>query len=79
MVHHTGVIIHTGILLPETVLHSGLFAVLAAFVAINTVLYASLALANVLPKIYPGDWVSSRNRRQETRSIYPDAESRHPM
>ncbi|KNC18465.1 hypothetical protein AC792_12050 [Arthrobacter sp. RIT-PI-e] len=66
-------------LLPESVLHSGIFAVLAAFVAINTVLYASLALANVLPKIYPGDWVSGRNRRTETRSIYPDAESRHPM
>ncbi|KQO04137.1 hypothetical protein ASF21_03555 [Arthrobacter sp. Leaf234] len=59
-------------LLPETVLHSGLFAVLAAFVAINTVIYASLALANVLPKIYPSDWVTNRNRRTETRSIYPE-------
>ncbi|BBE24182.1 hypothetical protein MN0502_30650 [Arthrobacter sp. MN05-02] len=64
----------TGILLPESVLHTDLFAILAAFVAINTVLYASLALAGVLPKIYPTDWVTSRNRRTETRSIYPDAE-----
>lgn len=69
----TGTIIRTGILLPESVLHSGVFAVLAAFVAINTVIYASLALVNVLPKVYPGDWVSGRNRRTETRSIHPDA------
>lgn len=68
-----GPIVPTGILLPESVLHSDLFAILAAFVAINTVVYASLALANVLPKIYPTDWVTNRNRRTETRSIYPDA------
>ena len=67
-----GPIVRTGILLPETVLHSSLFAILAAFVAINTVIYASLALANVLPKIYPTDWVTNRNRHTETRSIYPD-------
>lgn len=68
-----GPVIPAGILLPESVLHSNLFAVLAAFVAINTVIYASLALANVLPKIYPADWVTNRNRRIETRSIYPEA------
>jgi hypothetical protein len=67
-----GPIVPTGILLPESVLHSHLFAILAAFVAINTVIYASLALANVLPKIYPSDWVTNRNRRTETRSIHPD-------
>lgn len=66
-----GPIVPTGILLPESVLHTDLFAVLAAFVAINTVIYASLALSNVLPKIYPSDWVTDRNRRTETRSIYP--------
>lgn len=65
----------TGILLPESVLHSNLFAVLAAFVAINTVIYACLALSNVLPKVYPSDWVTNRNRRTETRSIYPDAKA----
>lgn len=68
-----GPVVPTGILLPETVLHSDLFAILAAFVAINTVIYASLALANVLPKIYVTDWVTNRNRRTETRSIYPDS------
>jgi hypothetical protein len=67
------VIVPTGILLPESVLHSGLFAVLAAFVAINTVIYACLAVSNILPKIYVSDWVTTRTRRTETRSIHPDA------
>ena len=35
-------------LLPESVLHSGWFAVLAAFVAINTVMYVVLALAMLI-------------------------------
>ncbi len=75
MMYAAGPIIRTGILLPESVLHSSLFAVLAAFVAINTVIYASLALANVLPRIYPGDWVSDRGRRTETRSIHPTSDT----
>lgn len=64
-------VVPAGILFPESVLHSELFAVLAAFVAINTVMYAALAAAKVLPKIYPSDWTRGRNRRTETRSIYP--------
>jgi hypothetical protein len=67
------VIVPTGILLPESVLHSNLFAVLAAFVAINTVIYACLAVSNILPKIYVSDWVTDRTRRTETRSIHPDS------
>lgn len=62
-----------GLLLPESVLASDLFAVLAAFVAINTVMYVVLAIAKMLPKVYLGDFVNGRNRRSETRSIYPDA------
>ncbi|HJR50695.1 MAG TPA: hypothetical protein VJ794_06280 [Gemmatimonadales bacterium] len=62
-----------GLLLPESVLGSDLFAVLAAFVAINTVMYVALAIAKMLPKVYLGDFVNGRNRRSETRSIYPDA------
>jgi hypothetical protein len=61
------------LLLPESVLASDLFAVLAAFVAINTVMYVVLAIAKMLPKVYLGDFVNGRNRRSETRSIYPDA------
>ena len=62
-----------GVLLPESILGSELFGVLAAFVAINTILYVTLAVAKMLPKVYVGDWIGSRNRRGETRSIRPDA------
>jgi hypothetical protein len=61
-----------GILLPEGFLRSPFFAVLAAFVAINTVMYLSLAIAKMLPKLYLSDYLPSRNRRGETRSIHPD-------
>ena len=71
MVPATAVSLHTGLLLPVSVLHSSLFAVLAAFVAINTVMYGALAVAKVLPKVYPGDWITWRNRRAQSRSIYP--------
>jgi hypothetical protein len=54
------------------VLHANWIAVLTAFVALNTVMYAALAVAKVLPKMYVSDWVRSRNRRSQTRSIYPD-------
>lgn len=62
----------SGLVLPTSILHSELFAVLAAFVAINTVMYCALALAKLLPKVYPSDWFSSPNRRAESRSIYPE-------
>ncbi|GAB2721982.1 hypothetical protein ACX801_10145 [Arthrobacter bambusae] len=62
-----------GILLPEEILHSDWFAVLATFVAINTLMYGALAIAKILPKVHPGDWIRTRNQRSETRSIHPDA------
>jgi hypothetical protein len=62
-----------GIVLPASVMHTQFFAVLAAFVAINTIVYAALSVARILPRIYLSDWVHGRNRRAETRSIYPDA------
>jgi hypothetical protein len=61
-------------LLPESLLHSATFAILSAFVAINTVMYGALALGKLLPKVYVADWVPQRNQRSETRSIYPDLE-----
>ncbi len=61
-------------ILPESVLHSGWFAVLAAFVAINTVMYVALATATMLPKVHVSDWFTSRDRRIQNRSIHPDAE-----
>lgn len=65
----------TGLVLPESLLHSQWFAVWATFVAINTLMYAALSVAKILPKIYPSDWVRGRNRRAETRSIHPDADN----
>lgn len=62
-----------GILLPEDLLRNQLVAVLAAFVAINTIVYVTLAVAKILPKIYVRDWIGTRNRRAETRSIDPEA------
>jgi len=67
-----------GVLLPETFLRSPFFAVLATFVAINTVMYLALAVAKILPKIYFTDYLSGRNRRGESRSIHPtDLVGRH--
>ena len=39
-----------GILLPEEVLGSGWFQALAAFVAVNTLVYAALSLAKLIPR-----------------------------
>ena len=39
-----------GILLPDDVLGSGWFHALAAFVAINTLVYATLSLAKLIPR-----------------------------
>ncbi|MCL2543234.1 MAG: hypothetical protein FWE71_12360 [Nocardioidaceae bacterium] len=61
-----------GILLPQSLMHSSWFGVLAAFVAVNTVVYVVLALAKSLPKIHPADWLPRRYERSETRSIHPD-------
>ncbi len=40
----------TGVLLPSSVLQSGWFQLLAAFVAINTLIYAGLSLAKLFPR-----------------------------
>jgi hypothetical protein len=62
-----------GILLPEDILSTPAFQFIAAFVALNTIMYVALAIAKVLPKIYVSDLVSRHGRRRETRSIHPDA------
>lgn len=64
-----------GIALPDSLMQTQWFATLSMFVAINSVLYLTLAIIKLLPKLYLSDWVNQRNRRSETRSIYPDAES----
>lgn len=62
-------------LLPESIMHTEWFAALTMFVAINTLLYLTLAVVKLLPKTYLSDWVDRRDRRGETRSIHPDADS----
>ena len=69
----TGVLLFASVL-PENVMHGAWFAALSMFVAINTVLYLTLAIIKLLPKAYVSDWVDQRNRRGESRSIYPDVE-----
>lgn len=64
--------VSAGIVLPSGSLSSGFIAVLSSFVAINTVIYVTLAVFKLLPKIYLSDYTHRRNRRRETRSIHPD-------
>lgn len=67
-----------GLLFDSSLLHSSPFAVLNAFVAINTVMFLALALAKLLPKVYVSDWFTSPNRRAESRGIYPEAPGSRP-
>ncbi|WP_200952707.1 MULTISPECIES: hypothetical protein [unclassified Nocardioides] len=65
-------VVPLGILFPEDLVRSHGFAILASFVAINTVVYVALAIAKAMPKIYVGDHLPRRYERTETRSIHPD-------
>ncbi len=65
-------VMEAGMLFPESTLGSLWFSVLAAFVAVNTVMYVALAVAKILPKIHPRDWLPRTYVRGQTRSIYPD-------
>ncbi|MFF2243096.1 hypothetical protein ACFVTM_02795 [Arthrobacter sp. NPDC058130] len=69
----TGGPVPRGLLFPQTLLNTEWFAILATFVAINTVMYAALATAKVLPRVYRPNWLRSRHERGETRGIHPDA------
>lgn len=62
----------TGILLPESLLQTDWFGILATFVAINTVIYVVLGLIKVLP-LWRRRGHHGASRRSETRSIHPDA------
>lgn len=64
--------IGTGILLPDRVLFTDSFKILATFVALNTLMYAALALLKLVPRKRLGARPRGRNRRRENRSIYPD-------
>jgi hypothetical protein len=74
----TGVLLFASVL-PQNVMHGAWFAALSMFVAINTVLYLTLAIIKLLPKAYLSDWVDQRNRRSESRSIYSDVDAGTPQ
>lgn len=61
-----------GVVFSESLVRSHAFAVLAAFVAINTVVYVALSVAKALPKVYVRDYVPRQYERAETRGIHPD-------
>ncbi|WP_082677855.1 hypothetical protein [Leucobacter chromiiresistens] len=63
----------TGLLFPEEILSSEWFGVFATVVAINTLIYVVLGVSKLVPVIRFGRKGSGRNRRTETRSIYPEA------
>ena len=68
-----GLLVPLGILFSQDVLRSPAFQFLAAFVAVNTIMYVTLAVAKMLPKVNSSDWIPRGHRRGETRSIHPDA------
>jgi hypothetical protein len=72
MAPSASVVAGRGLLLDSSLLQSPVLAVLNAFVVINTVMFLALAILKLMPKVYVSDWVTSRNRRAETRGIHPD-------
>ncbi|WP_404288055.1 hypothetical protein [Glutamicibacter arilaitensis] len=67
-----GLIVPRGLILPENVLYSSWFSVLASFVAINTLIYLVLGVMKIIPVIRLSAG-RGRERRSETRNIDPDA------
>ena len=65
-------VLPTGVLLPESILQTNSFKMLATFVALNTLMYATLAVLKVLPKGYALSWFNGFNRRTQNRSVYPE-------
>ncbi len=57
--------------LPPSLLQSEAFGVLTAFVAINTIMYAAVTVAKLLPRVNPSALRRGRYERSETRSIHP--------
>jgi hypothetical protein len=66
-------LIHAGILFPQAVIESRFFVILATLVALNTTVYAALAISKIVPKFIKPGWYRRGRTRSETRSIYPDA------
>jgi len=71
-------VLPAGVLLPESILQTDAFKMLATFVALNTLMYVTLAVMKVLPKGYALTWFSGFNRRTQNRSIHPEPHTRLP-
>ena len=61
--------------IPESMLHTQWYAALSGFVAVNTILYVTLSIFKIMPKLYLNDFISHHGRRAETRSIFPNGHS----
>jgi len=57
---------------PEVASHPMILDVLAAFVAINTLMYMCLAIVKMLPQLHLPKFLRRPYSRAETRSIFPD-------
>jgi hypothetical protein len=56
----------------ETLSQPAILNVLAAFVAVNTLMYMSLAIVKMLPRIHLPKALRRDYQRAETRSIFPN-------
>ena len=65
--------VNAGILFPQALLESRFFVVLATIVALNTIVYAGLAVSKVLPQLIRRALFHRAKRRAINRSIYPVA------
>ena len=67
--------VQAGILFPQALLESWFFVILATIVALNTVVYAGLALSKIVPRLIRASFFHRSKRRAINRSIYPGAVS----
>ncbi len=65
--------VNAGILFPQALLESRFFVVLATIVALNTIVYAGLAVSKVLPQLIRRARFHRAKRRAINRTIYPVA------
>ena len=72
-------LVPAGILLPESIVHTEWFAILATFVAINTVMYAALAAAKILPKLHPGSWLPHATNGPRRAASIPTRSGRNAL
>lgn len=64
--------LHAGVVLPERLLHSPGFEILATFVALNTLMYATLAVLKLVPRGHAVvRWLSRLRRPVGTSRVRP--------